>query len=256
MFSMEDKHGFVEAAIWADDNKDVGITALDPWHYQDKALVSPDFKGEVETENINVTWSIPEMIKVLTLPSHPKFNNAMAVSFAWRYLLHLVGDIHQPLHSTSYYSPMFPNGDLGGNLFTVVYPDNVQITNLHALWDACVDQYGSMYAPLSDDEWNAIGDIVTNLTQQFSREQTKERVQNMNFKSWAEESYGISRDHVYAGINPGEQPSKEYIDSNRAVINEQLAVGGYRLADLLRQVYAKHHPVGESTVETLLKRSE
>ena len=40
-----------------------------------------------------------------------------------RYLLHVVGDIHQPLHSTNYFNGTFKTGDLGGNLIKMTLPN-------------------------------------------------------------------------------------------------------------------------------------
>lgn len=52
-----------------------------------------------------------------------------------RYLIHVVGDIHQPLHSVSLYNSTFPSGDRGGNSLKVVLL-NGTVQNLHAFWDA------------------------------------------------------------------------------------------------------------------------
>ena len=59
-------------------------------------------------------------------------------SIALRLYIHIVGDLHQPLHSASVYSYQFPDGDLGGNLFSIKYKDYPQ---LHRLWDAGCDLY-------------------------------------------------------------------------------------------------------------------
>lgn len=52
-----------------------------------------------------------------------------------RYLVHLVGDIHQPLHSVSLFNHTFPNGDRGGNLLKLKIL-NGTTENLHSFWDA------------------------------------------------------------------------------------------------------------------------
>lgn len=51
----------------------------------------------------------------------------------FRFLVHLVGDIHQPLHTVSLWDNQFPKGDQGGNLFAISFQN---ISNLHALWDS------------------------------------------------------------------------------------------------------------------------
>lgn len=51
-----------------------------------------------------------------------------------RYLIHLVGDIHQPLHSVAMFSNEFPEGDQGGNKITVKAPNGTSY-NFHSFWD-------------------------------------------------------------------------------------------------------------------------
>jgi hypothetical protein len=52
-----------------------------------------------------------------------------------RYLVHLVGDIHQPLHSVSLYNTTFPSGDRGGNSLKIIILNGTS-QNLHSYWDA------------------------------------------------------------------------------------------------------------------------
>lgn len=254
-FSKEDKHSFVESAVWADDNKGIAWSAFNEWHFVDTPVVAPDFKGETKVEMMNATWAMYEMEKTLKNKNKPSFDSHLALSFAWRYLIHLVGDIHQPLHASSLYSAKFPGSDRGGNSFLVTYPGDKNIKNLHSLWDACVDQYGSIWAPLGDDEWNKLGNIAANLTSQFPRSKVDARIKILDERIWAKESNQISRDVVYDGITPDSTPSAAYITRGRQVINEQLAVGGYRLADImlsLRHAAFEEEPV----VKELLKSVE
>ncbi len=52
-----------------------------------------------------------------------------------RYLIHMVGDIHQPLHSVALFNHTFPKGDQGGNLLKVKLL-NGSIANFHSFWDS------------------------------------------------------------------------------------------------------------------------
>lgn len=70
-----------------------------------------------------------------------------------RYLLHLVGDIHQPLHSTNYFNETFKNGDLGGNLIKITLLNGTTNFNLHAYFDAIAleqDPDTRIIRPLND----------------------------------------------------------------------------------------------------------
>ena len=51
-----------------------------------------------------------------------------------RIIIHVIGDIHQPLHSSTYFDDNFPDGDRGGNLIQVTF--NNKKWNWHALWDS------------------------------------------------------------------------------------------------------------------------
>jgi hypothetical protein len=62
---------------------------------------------------------------------------------ALTWLLHLIGDLHQPLHTTALYAvDLFPTGDRGGNDVGVR-----GATNLHALWDGALG---------NDRRWTAV----------------------------------------------------------------------------------------------------
>src|SRR5207253_3232651 len=70
-----------------------------------------------------------------TLADSSAADTTRAVALAW--VVHLVGDIHQPLHSSSRVTPAepLPKGDEGGNTFHL--DDN---RNLHAYWDRILDE--------------------------------------------------------------------------------------------------------------------
>ena len=51
-----------------------------------------------------------------------------------RYLIHLIGDIHQPLHSVALYNHTFPKGDAGGNMLKIKLPNGTSY-NFHSFWD-------------------------------------------------------------------------------------------------------------------------
>ena len=68
-------------------------------------------------------------------------------STALRFLTHVVGDVHQPLHSAELYSEEFPKGDMGGNLFKINYIPDKNINGLHKFFD-------SGAAMLHESSWN------------------------------------------------------------------------------------------------------
>lgn len=52
-----------------------------------------------------------------------------------RYLVHLVGDIHQPLHSVALFNKTYPKGDAGGNLLKIKILNGTS-QNFHSFWDS------------------------------------------------------------------------------------------------------------------------
>jgi hypothetical protein len=63
----------------------------------------------------------------------------MEKSMMMRYLVHVIGDVHQPLHASALYNDgLFVNGDEGGNLFKIQFKDHID--NLHKLWDSGIDR--------------------------------------------------------------------------------------------------------------------
>lgn len=162
-YSLESKYNFVESATWADDNKGIGWNVFNNWHFVDSPVLAAGWKGATPIDLQNATYVLTQISNTLKDTRSHKFDDKLSRSFSLRYLIHIIGDIHQPLHGTTYFSNQFPDGDRGGNSWKVTYPANPDITNLHALWDACVDQYGSLWTPLPQSDYTLLRTIVRNL---------------------------------------------------------------------------------------------
>lgn len=67
-------------------------------------------------------------------------NQEFEKSLLMRYLVHVLGDIHQPLHASSLFNDRFPKGDQGGNLFKIKYSKDIE--QLHKLFDSGADKLG------------------------------------------------------------------------------------------------------------------
>lgn len=75
---------------------------------------------------------VQNAVKVLSINVNK--TSAEKALFA-RYLVHIIGDIHQPLHSVSLFNTTYPSGDRGGNSLKIVLL-NGTTQNLHSFWDA------------------------------------------------------------------------------------------------------------------------
>lgn len=102
-------------------------------------IISRAYIVDTVTPVINYTEGVVNSIEVMAtaakvLKINIDKNTAERALFA-RYVVHLVGDIHQPLHSVALFNETYPKGDVGGNLLKVVLK-NGTTSNFHSYWDA------------------------------------------------------------------------------------------------------------------------
>lgn len=114
------------------------------------------------TPVINYTEAAVNSIEIMkvatkTLKANIMRNSAERALFA-RYVVHLAGDIHQPLHSVALFNLTYPKGDLGGNLLKVTLKNGTNNSNFHSYWDA------GAYI-LQNDSWAIVRPMnIQNLT--------------------------------------------------------------------------------------------
>ena len=109
---------FVEAAVWADDIKDVNATFFDSYHFTD-VVYDPQYMFVGMTEPQKDVNSINVASSCMTVLKTNKEGVSFERAFMARYLLHLVGDIHQPLHSVTMYNSTLKKGDAGGTILVI-----------------------------------------------------------------------------------------------------------------------------------------
>lgn len=146
----EKSHHFVEAATFPDDIKYQSWVTFNSWHFVTQYLVKKGSKADPKNllyNNQDLIFAINEAKKVLKSDDESRTDDTIGKSFMLRYLIHLVGDVHQPLHNVSYVSEDLPDGDMGGNKFKVDVPS---ANTLHLLWDKCLKLYKSLDAPLTN----------------------------------------------------------------------------------------------------------
>jgi hypothetical protein len=157
---------------------------------------------------------------------------AESYSIAMRYLLHLVGDAHQPLHSASRLDSEHPKGDAGGNMFSV--PSKKTCKNLHSVWDKVLYEFPkNPRIPFKADTLAEFDDAVLRLMIRQPVESIGD-IHNLDPKSWLQESYKIASEFAYKDIKENEPLSEEYITKGRDIAEKQLVLAGYRLAELLK----------------------
>lgn len=99
-------------------------------------------------------------------------NTAERALFA-RLVVHLVGDIHQPLHSVALFNKTYPKGDFGGNSEKVILT-NGSTSNFHSYWDAgaYLLQNDSWHIdrPMNLQNITAIRDVASSLMKQYGKQ--------------------------------------------------------------------------------------
>lgn len=200
---------------WADFIKsDSTWNHASKWHYV-------DLPGHMSRENFitdlkklppkNLYTQIQEMQAQLKDKSLPIAQRRNALAF----LVHLVGDLHQPLH-------VGRDEDQGGNKIVVYWFG--EKTNLHTVWDSEFinsQQYSyTEYARLL----NIASDNQVKVWQSSSLE------------DWFYESHEVS-DAIYDATPTESKLSYKYNYQFQKVLNDQMLKGGVRLAKLINQAF-------------------
>lgn len=221
-------YDFVTAGPWADavrnDRKETG-----PWHYINFHFRTDGKPVTNEPEPSNVIFAIDQQATILADRTKPDMERADAL----RYLIHFVGDVHQPLHATAKDSDAFPKGDRGGNDFKIgVAPMFRQQqrppTNLHALWDGG----GGLFPDLGQ---NPLARQIIDLQAMTLLATVPAPATFGTPKTWADESFGLAKSFVYS-TPEGDVPSGAYLAQTQSISAHQAAFAGYRLADLLNHL--------------------
>lgn len=183
-----------------------------PWHYVTVPHGETYETAEKPEEGDAIT-ALSKFRAVLVDPAASREDKQRAL----RFVVHLVGDLQQPLHAG--------NGtDRGGNDVSVSFFD--KLTNLHAVWDMdIIDR-----EKLSYTEW----------TNWLDAHITPEDIEEWSATSpadWADESAAI-RDGIYPDEDAGDL-SYGYVYDHLGTINDRLARGGIRLAGYLNDAFAE-----------------
>jgi hypothetical protein len=179
---------FMQAGRWADDirsNDKQQHRAL--WHYINWPFKPDGQPSGVQTrasEPVNILTAMAENERIVRDGTDPE---RKAIAIAW--LFHLVGDIHQPLHTVQLFTLDYPNGDRGGNQICVRVTKAGQPMDLHRFWDGLLTS--SSNATRLRNEATAL-----RTRQEFQRSQLTE-LANTDFESWAKESFEIATKFAY-----------------------------------------------------------
>jgi hypothetical protein len=221
---------FMYAARWPDDVRDEPQYDHPTWHYINFPIVPAGdttrppsgIAGDVVTET-------GHNLSVLRDPGASDAEKGIAI--AW--VLHLVGDVHQPLHATNLFSSRWPQGDRGGNLFFIRATPTSQPINLHSFWDGLIigddDVRATMNRAIALRAAHPVGPLAT-------------QVALLSPVGWAQdESLALARRWAYLDGGFAGGTSREtaavlpaaYATNAQRVAEERVTLAGYRLGALL-----------------------
>jgi hypothetical protein len=156
-----------------------------------------------------------------------------AITLAW--ILHLVGDIHQPLHTSARVTATEPNGDQGGNLCKLAESARF---SLHSFWDGIID----LGSPRQQNESDAayVERMARLIMQEHPRSQMVNRLRPFSFDAWAREGLDATKNSLYPqslACGPTQTPSAAYLTGAFGFSKQTIALAGYRLAELLNLLF-------------------
>lgn len=238
--AQRDEVAFMRASKWADDIKfrpgysrdeadgpgAAGGRAYDDvlqhryWHFKDKPF-SVDGTPLEQPYGINAQTQIEAFREVLSA-NEPDAKK----SYDLVWLLHLVGDVHQPLHAVTRFSgspSTLIDGDRGGNEIKLRVCLACNESNLHSFWDNLLE---------TDETPVSVSSAAAELTNM-----PDSLASNKNVGTWIEESFEQAKAFAYgAPIENGVGPyilTDEYVTFAKAIARKRVALAGARLAKLI-----------------------
>ncbi|MDH6265394.1 hypothetical protein M2360_000775 [Rhizobium sp. SG_E_25_P2] len=265
-----DRYTFIRAAVWADDIKemkeyrDASSAAKDApthpnagqnigysdllihayWHYKDIPF-SNDGSPLADADAVNALTQI-KMFTAALPKTAGQSDDVRSYDLVW--LLHLLGDVHQPLHATARFTKELrlkyqlagtPDlGDRGGNDATVS-PATGEIIPLHAYWDGLFGGYSTVSGAIFDSfVVKKVGGEARNISKLLPP--TPESAAVADPELWLEESYQIARKYAYAepvlSAKGVAELGRQYETDARNAAETQISLAGARLANVINAV--------------------
>jgi hypothetical protein len=212
-----------DVAAWADD-----IRSSQPetrgWHFVDIPLSADTYSPDRDCAGQNCAIGRIEIFsRTLADPSVSREERLTALKF----LVHFVGDLHQPLHCID-------NNDHGGNTLQVRYPERVRKTDLHEVWDGLVLQ-DAMGDRKPVDYAEALDATITQADIQAWTSSSSPAIWTNEVHKTAQ---GLYRELPAANALGRRVLPKGYSAAHEALVEQQLQRGGIRLASVLNKAFA------------------
>lgn len=216
IFQILGNESMAMSSNWADFIKsDNSFSYLSSWHYVNlpEGASKDQVFSYLDSEKApNIYNKLNEMISVLKNPQSTADQKKQAL----RLVIHMVGDLHQPMHTAR-------KDDLGGNKILLTWFN--EKSNLHRVWDENLIDFQQ----LSYTEYTKAINYPT--TAEFTT------WQNSSLKEVVFESYDLCNKIYATGIKNDDKLSYRYNFDWIETVNKQLLKGGIRLAKVLNDIY-------------------
>ncbi len=217
---------YLHLAYWPDALRSQRIETFTHWHYIDLPYSSDGTETKADViDTDNAVWAVKRIQVVLKNQHANPYDRARFLSF----ITHIVGDLHQPLHTVTLFSAAHPGGDKGGNLYNIVY--NNKTTNTHSLWDSGVGAFENKNSRATDHA----KELAIMIMQMYPASSFGERANDLEPLNWAKEGFDNAKKYVYS-TPENQAPSTEYLVTGKQIAEQQAALAGYRLANLLNSL--------------------
>jgi hypothetical protein len=249
---------FMLAATWADEIKGDPGFVNDGSHRGNRPDGSPDANRNTGFDDnmrhkyrhfIDKPFSTPDGMTLPAIPS-PNVQDSIALfrgvlassdpdpkkAYDLSWLLHLVGDVHQPLHATTRVTSDHPDGDDGG-LAVKLSCTGCQ-TELHMFWDDLLGATTKLQAPPEEKglpDPASIRAIIRAAKQLPPADATAAAISSE--ATWVTESFEAAQNSVYPGLVPAANGhfslSSGYKTAAKKLAKKRIALAGARLANML-----------------------
>ncbi len=199
-------------STFGDDIKaDRSYDMYNPWHYVNYPL-GVLYKDSEKSPQGDIITAIETCTAIVA----NKANSREQRVFHLKMLVHLIGDLHQPMHTSR-------AEDKGGNDIQVQWFGKG--SNLHRVWDTeLIDSFGMTFTELAE------------ALDRFSKKEIKQ-IQAGSIHDWVDESHEICGE-LYDTVKVGDKLGYAYSYAHNELLFEQLQKGGYRLAKVLNELFA------------------
>jgi hypothetical protein len=214
---LEPGESLADAATWADENSR-DVPGSSAWHFVNVPISAHHYDPRDCRPRGCVVSKIAEFRAILIDPHAPRSRRRTAL----RFVVHLVQDLHQPMHVTD-------RNDRGGNNLQLRY-GRYNNTNLHQVWDSGLLSQGYR------NETALVRDLEDLAHQPESGLWLKGRIED-----WADESLEVGR-RAYliprsnALLRSGDAIGRDYERANLPLVVDRLARSGVTLAFLLNEI--------------------